>query len=157
MTQTCISSSFLSLPLLLHNANCLNASILLFDSFLTYLTHSRWLFSLWLISTDFWYDSYWLIFPDYIWLILVQVLVVMADPSVYKNPQKPSYSSLPLSSSFTSKYNVFCLVHCPLCESPLFSPLPWSTLALETTSESCKLYYNNLHTQNYLDHSCWAY
>ena len=55
------------------------------DSFLLTpfpLTHLYWLL-IWLILTRT--DSYWLIFPDYIWLILVQVLVVVADPSVYKN------------------------------------------------------------------------
>ena len=130
--------------------------LILIDSFPVWLTSiDSWYDSWWLVLTHT--DSFWLIFPDCIWLILVQVLVVMADLSVYKNPQKPSYSSLPLSLSFTREYNVSCLVYCLLCESPLFSSLPWSTLALKTTLESCKLYYNNFHTQNHLDCSCWAY
>ena len=151
MTQTYFSLSFsLFSFLLLHNVNWLNASISL-------LTHSPWLLSHWLIVVDLLVDSYSLTHLTHSDSLLVQVLVVVADLCLYKNPLKPTHSSLPLSLSFTSEYNASCLVYCPLCESPLFSPLPWSTLALETTSKSCKLYYNNLHTQNHLDRSRQAY
>ena len=131
MTLTHTSFSFLFPCLLLHDANWPNVSTLRYDSF----------WCIWLILIDsfpsdsflltpgmtcidsYWLilnrtDSYWLIFSDYIWLILVQVLVVMADLSVYKNPQNPSCSSLPLSSSFTSEYNISCLAHCPLVWIP---------------------------------------
>ena len=84
-------------------------------------------FPIWLIVVDLLYDSYWLILilVDSYSLtrlthsdsLLVQVLVV-ADLWLYKNPLKPIHSSLPLSSSFTSKYNISCLVHCPLVWIP---------------------------------------
>ena len=104
------------------------------------LTHSPWLLSHWLILVDLLHDSYWLILVliDSYFLtclthsdsLLVQVLVVVADLCLYKNPLKPTHSSLPLSSSFTSKYNVSCLVHCLLVWIPSILTLAFVYLSV---------------------------